>query len=98
MQPLRNNDTGDEERTNLLERRNSNQEDLREVLNSGNAVLADFHVRVALRRAWTDRGNTSEAAAAYTLQNVSYNATLAALAAQRRARFATAQTGTARQT
>ncbi|KAK9776958.1 hypothetical protein SCAR479_06359 [Seiridium cardinale] len=97
MQSLRGNDAGGEERTTLLDRRHSSQEQLREVLTSGNAILADFHVRNALRRAWTDRGNTSEAAAAYTLQNVSYNATLAALAAQRRARFAAAQTGTPRQ-
>lgn len=95
LQPLRSGDAGEEERTTLLER-SSSREDLREVLTSGNAILADFHVRNDLRRAWTDRGNTTEAAAAYTLQNVGYNATLAALAAQRRARLAAAQTGTAR--
>lgn len=98
MQPIRGDDVGDGERTAFLERRNSGQGGLRDVLSSGNAILADFHVRDALRRAYTDRGNTSEAAAAYTLQNVSYNATLAALAAQRRARFAASQTGTARRT
>ncbi|ETS86601.1 hypothetical protein PFICI_00429 [Pestalotiopsis fici W106-1] len=86
------------ETTSLLRQRDSNQEGLRDILASGNAILADFHVRTALRRAWTDRGNTSEAAAAYTLQNVSYNATLAALAAQRRARLAAAQTGANRRT
>lgn len=94
LQPLGTNDAGGEERTTLLER-SSSREDLSDVLSSGNAVLADFHVRNDLRRAWTDRGNTTEAAAAFTLQNVGYNATRAALAAQRRARFAAAQTGTA---
>ncbi|KAI0141469.1 hypothetical protein BJ166DRAFT_104178 [Pestalotiopsis sp. NC0098] len=97
MQPLRS-DNGDDENASLLRRRDSNQEGLRDILASGNAILADFHVRTALRRAWTDRGNTSEAAAAYTLQNMSYNATLAALAAQRRARLAAGQTGANRRT
>lgn len=69
-------------------RRNRVYEDLREVLDSGNAVLANFHVRHALRRAWDDRLNTTENAAALALQGVGYNATLAALAAQRRARLA----------
>lgn len=97
MQPPRS-DSGDDENASLLRRRGSNQEGLRDILASGNAILADFHVRTALRRAWTDRGNTSEAAAAYTLQNMSYNATLAALAAQRRARLAAGQTGANRRT
>ncbi|KAK6208412.1 hypothetical protein LQW54_006893 [Pestalotiopsis sp. IQ-011] len=97
MRPLRS-DNGDDEDASLLRRRDSNQEGLRDILASGNAILADFHVRTALRRAWTDRGNTSEAAAAYTLQNMSYNATLAALAAQRRARLAAGQTGANRRT
>ncbi|KAI1840341.1 hypothetical protein JX266_013473 [Neoarthrinium moseri] len=94
MQPLGGNDDGDEERSSLLGRRRTDDyENLEDVLSSGNAILADLHVRHALRTAWTDRGNTSQAAAAYTLQNVGYNATLAALAAQRRARLAAAQTG-----
>lgn len=75
-------------------RRNRVYEDLREVLDSGNAVLANFHVRHALRRAWDDRLNTTENAAALALQGVGYNATLAALAAQRRARLAAAATNT----
>ena len=69
-------------------------EDLGEVLDSGNAVLANFHVRHALRRAWDDRLNTTENAAALALQGVGYNATLAALAAQRRARLAAGATNT----
>ncbi|KAH6646414.1 hypothetical protein BKA67DRAFT_541381 [Truncatella angustata] len=97
MQPLRgSNDAGNVGHASLAERRSSSGGNLRDVLSSGNAILADFHVRDALRRAYTDRGNTSEAAAAYTLQSVGYNTTLAALAAQRRARFAAAQTGTVR--
>ncbi|KAK8049580.1 hypothetical protein PG994_011310 [Apiospora phragmitis] len=70
-------------------RRNSGYEELGDVLNSGNATLADFHVRDALRTAWSDRLNTPESGAAFALQNVGYNATLAALAAQRNARRAT---------
>ncbi|KAF2997786.1 hypothetical protein E8E14_003309 [Neopestalotiopsis sp. 37M] len=95
MQPLGSDDA---ETSSLLGRRDNNQDGLRDTLASGNATLADFHVRTALRRAWTDRGNTSEAAAAYSLQSMSYNATLAALAAQRRARLAAAQTGASRRT
>lgn len=73
-------------------RRNRVYENLREVMDSGNAVLANFHVRHALRRAWDDRLNTTENAAALALQGVGYNATLAALAAQRRARLAAGAT------
>ena len=63
---------------------------LLDVLRSGNAIMSTFHVRQALRDTWNNRGSTPESAAAYTLQNVGYNATLAALAAQRRARLAAA--------
>ncbi|KAI0125949.1 hypothetical protein BJ170DRAFT_455282 [Xylariales sp. AK1849] len=97
MQSLRNGDGGDEEQTALLDRErsemNSSHEELGDVLSSGNAILADLHVRHALRTSWNDSGNTAEGAAAYALQNVGYNATLAALAAQRRARLATGQVG-----
>ena len=93
-------DEGDE-RANLLERGSagagagagaggSEYDGLLDVLRSGNAVMSTFHVRQALRDTWNNRGNTPESAAAYTLQNVGYNATLAALAAQRRARLAAA--------
>ncbi|KAI0164815.1 DUF1746-domain-containing protein [Xylariaceae sp. FL1272] len=68
--------------------------DLGDALRSGTAVLAQFHVPHSLRSAWHSRENTPETAAAYALQNVGYNATLAALAAQRRARLVTRQTQT----
>lgn len=83
-----------EERTGLLRRTTtptSDLESLNETLRSGNAVLANFQVRQALRTAWNNRANSPETAAAYAIQNVGYNATLAALAAQRRARLAAAQ-------
>ncbi|KAJ8127666.1 hypothetical protein O1611_g5966 [Lasiodiplodia mahajangana] len=62
-------------------------EGLADVLRSGNAVIGNFHIPQSLRTAWHSRENTPESAAAYALQNVGYNATLAALAAQRRARL-----------
>lgn len=63
-----------------------------DVLRSGNAVIGTFHIPHSLRTAWHSReNNTPEGVAAYALQNVGYNATLAALAAQRRARLAAAQ-------
>ena len=58
-----------------------------DVLRSGNAVLADFHVLHALRTSSVDYQNT----AAYSLQLTGYTATLAALAAERRAREARRQ-------
>ncbi|KAI2629765.1 DUF1746-domain-containing protein [Hypoxylon sp. NC1633] len=66
-------------------------EGLADTLRSGNAILATFHVRQSLRTAWQTRADSPESAAAYAIQNVGYNATLAALAAQRRARLAEAQ-------
>lgn len=83
-----------EERTGLLRRTTTptgDLEGLADTLRSGNAVLANFRVRQALRTAWNNRANSPETAAAYAIQNVGYNATLAALAAQRRARLAAAQ-------
>jgi hypothetical protein len=59
--------------------------DLLSVLRSGNAVLADLHVVHTMRSA----GNDYQSAAAYSLQTIGYRSTLAALAAQRRARLAT---------
>lgn len=72
-------------------RRSSQLEGLADLLRSGNAILADFHVPQSLRTAWHSRQNTAEHAAAYALQNVGYSATRAALAAQRRARLASTQ-------
>ncbi|KAI0817551.1 hypothetical protein GGR55DRAFT_673384 [Xylaria sp. FL0064] len=65
-------------------------EGLIDVLRSGNAVIGNFHIPQSLRNAWHSR-DTPESAAAYALQNVGYNATLAALAAQRRARLTATQ-------
>ncbi|KAH8676301.1 hypothetical protein BX600DRAFT_198830 [Xylariales sp. PMI_506] len=90
LQPLGGANGNAEERAPLLDRApepNNGYELLGEVLSSGNAVVADLHVRQSLQTAWRDRGATPERAAAYALQNVSYNATLAALAAQRRTRL-----------
>ncbi|KAI0404799.1 DUF1746-domain-containing protein [Xylaria palmicola] len=69
------------------QRTNNRFEGLAAVLQSGNAVVGNFHIPQSLRTAWTSRESTPESAAAYALQNVGYNATLAALAAQRRARL-----------
>ncbi|OTB08872.1 hypothetical protein M426DRAFT_7590 [Hypoxylon sp. CI-4A] len=80
-----------EERTCTSQGSPVDLESLTDVLRSGNAVLANFNVRQSLSTAWHNRGNSPETAAAYALQNVGYNATLAALAAQRRARMATTQ-------
>ncbi|CAJ2501754.1 Uu.00g046070.m01.CDS01 [Anthostomella pinea] len=102
MQPMGNNegDVNDNRRdggeaTGLLRpaaaQRGSEFEALADSLISGNAVLANFDIRQALQTAWQNRENTPEGAAAYAIQNVGYNATLAALAAQRRARLASAQ-------
>ncbi|KAI0176256.1 DUF1746-domain-containing protein [Hypoxylon sp. FL1284] len=99
MQSLGRNNLGNsqesaEEGTGLLRRTTnptSDLEGLADTLRSGNAVLATFRVRQAVRTAWSNRANSPETAAAYAIQNVGYNATLAALAAQRRARLAAAQ-------
>ncbi|KAI0200209.1 DUF1746-domain-containing protein [Astrocystis sublimbata] len=67
--------------------------DLREVLRSGNAIIGNFHVPQALQSALllNTESSTPESAAAYALQHVGYNATLVALAAQRRARLTAPQ-------
>ena len=59
--------------------------DLGDMLRSGNAVLADFHVVKAIRTA----GNDYQSAAEHSLQTIGYAATLARLAAQRQARLNT---------
>lgn len=102
LQPLRRNNSSSsgssqqdvEERAGLLSRPTppaSDLEGLSDTLRSGNAILANFNLRRSLQAAWHNPANSPESAAAYTLQNVGYNATLAALAAQRRARMAAAQ-------
>ncbi|KAK1757674.1 DSC E3 ubiquitin ligase complex subunit 4 [Echria macrotheca] len=59
--------------------------DLVDVLWSGNALLANFHVIHAVRTV----GNDVQSAAAYSLQSLGYTASLAAaIAAERRARLA----------
>lgn len=72
-------------------RQSGQLEGLADVLRSGNAVIGNFNVPQSLRTAWDSRENTPESTAAYALQNVGYNATLAALAAQRRARLTSTQ-------
>ncbi|KAI0003974.1 DUF1746-domain-containing protein [Xylariaceae sp. FL0662B] len=100
MRPLSNNDSGESQRggeemtgppRRTVAPTGNGLEGLADTLRSGNAVLANFHVREAIWTAWSNHGNTPESAAAYAIQNVGYNATLAALAAQRRARLAAAQ-------
>ncbi|KAI1383178.1 DUF1746-domain-containing protein [Hypoxylon trugodes] len=82
-----------EERSGLLRRTTVSTADLEglaDTLRSGNAVLATYNVRQSVRTAWQTPASSPESAAAYAIQNVGYNATLAALAAQRRARLAAA--------
>lgn len=62
---------------------------LSDVLNSGNAVLGDYHVINAFRLAWSD----VERNTATSLQTIGYRATLAALEAQRRGVAVPGQTG-----
>jgi len=61
--------------------------DLLDIIRSGNAVLANFHVIHAVRTV----GNGAQGAAAYSLRTFGYNATLAALAAERRSRLVRGQ-------
>jgi hypothetical protein len=57
--------------------------DMVDLLMSGNAVLSNFHVIHAVRLV----GSGAQNAAAYSLRTLGYNATLAALAAERRSRL-----------
>lgn len=57
--------------------------DMMDMIRSGNAVLSNFHVIHAVRTV----GNGAQGAAAYSLRTLGYNATLAALAAERRSRL-----------
>ena len=61
--------------------------DMLDIIRSGNAILANFHVIHAVRTV----GNGAPSAAAYSLRTFGYNATLAALAAERRSRLAGGQ-------
>ncbi|KAL1837955.1 hypothetical protein VTJ49DRAFT_3226 [Mycothermus thermophilus] len=61
--------------------------DALDVMRSGNAVLANFHVVHAVRTA----GRSTPGAAAYSLRTLGYGATLAAIAAERRERLIRAQ-------
>ena len=63
--------------------RQASDGDLLGFLRSGNAVLADFHVVHTVRSV----GNDYEQAAAHVTQTIGYTATLAARAAERRARL-----------
>lgn len=56
--------------------------DMVDLIMSGNAVLSNFHVIHAVRSV----GNGAQNAAAYSIRTLGYNATLAALAAERRSR------------
>lgn len=80
-----------EEATSLLEVAASERHaapDLMGVLRSGNALLGNFHVPHAIRAASIEhQSTTSTTAAASSIQSLGYNATLAALAAERRARL-----------
>ncbi|KAK0737596.1 hypothetical protein B0T21DRAFT_168282 [Apiosordaria backusii] len=57
--------------------------DMIDIMRSGNAVLSNFHVVNAIRTVGSGVQNT----AAYSLRSFGYNATLAALAAERRSRL-----------
>ena len=57
--------------------------DVVDLIRSGNAVLSNFHVIHAVRTVGTGAPNV----AAYSLRTLGYNATLAALAAERRRRL-----------
>ncbi|KAH6854482.1 hypothetical protein B0I37DRAFT_362101 [Chaetomium sp. MPI-CAGE-AT-0009] len=61
--------------------------DMLDIISSGNAVLGNFHVIHAVRAV----GNGGQGAAAYSLRTLGYNATLAALAAERRSRLVSAR-------
>jgi len=59
--------------------------DLVDIMRSGNGVLANFHVICALKTV----GGDIQSVAATSLQRIGYTATLAAIAADRRARLVT---------
>ncbi|KAK4227201.1 hypothetical protein QBC38DRAFT_478218 [Podospora fimiseda] len=57
--------------------------DMLDIMRSGNAILSNFHIPHSIRSVGSGIQNT----AAYSLRSFGYNATLAALAAERRARL-----------
>ncbi|KAK4461070.1 hypothetical protein QBC42DRAFT_270982 [Cladorrhinum samala] len=63
--------------------------DMLDIMRSGNAVLSNFHIPHAIRSVGSGVQNT----AAYSLRSFGYNATLAALAAERRSRLIRPQQG-----
>lgn len=77
-----------EEAASLLESGPSDRPaapDLTGVLRSGNAIIGDFHVIHAIRSAIAEQQGDTE----NSLQTIGYTATLAAMAAERRARLQT---------
>lgn len=83
MQPLNpNGEVGGDAETNSREASGDDEPrtHLSDIMNSGNAVLGDYHILHTLRRAATDLERT----AAHSLRTISYTATLAALRARRR--------------
>lgn len=62
---------------------------LSDILDSGNGVLGEYHLIHSIRTAAVDLEST----AAYSLQSISYSATLAAIEARRRGRRATQTQG-----
>lgn len=89
LRSLSGNDTGGAEDTSETARSlpgtglRQADADLLGFLRSGNAVLADFHILHTIRTV----GNDYERAAAHLTQTIGYTATLAARAAERRARL-----------
>jgi hypothetical protein len=79
---------GSAEERHLLTSRPSSQTrnamQLSEMLNSGNAILGEFHIMNTIRTATTDY----QGAAAHSLQTLGYTTAIAALTAQRRAQVA----------
>ncbi|KAK3996819.1 hypothetical protein QBC44DRAFT_316625 [Cladorrhinum sp. PSN332] len=87
LQPLNGgNSAADEEereRTTGPYASSTTSADMLDIMRSGNAVLSNFHIPHAIRSVGSGVQNT----AAYSLRNFGYNTTLAALAAERRARL-----------
>jgi len=81
-----------QEATGLLEAgssRGATAPDLIGVLRSGNSVLGNFHIINAVRVASNEQQTTTSTTTASSFQSLGYNVTLAAMAAERRARLQT---------
>lgn len=96
MRPLSNSRAGEggdsQEATGLLEAgpsRGATTPDLIGVLRSGNSVLGNFHIINAVRVASNEQQTTTSTTTASSFQSLGYNVTLAAMAAERRARLQT---------